>query len=67
MEELQAVSAKFHSHFMTKMNKQLKADKAQLEKSQADIVICSLTNDGRCRRCGVCLERPRIKNDASKL
>lgn len=38
MRELQELSNKFQGHYMTKMNKQLKAEKEQLETQHKEIV-----------------------------
>jgi chemotaxis protein CheY-P-specific phosphatase CheC len=38
MKELQELSNKFQGHYMTKMNKQLKAEKEQLETQHKEIV-----------------------------
>jgi chemotaxis protein CheY-P-specific phosphatase CheC len=38
MKELQELSNKFQGHYMTKMNKQLKAEKEQLEAQHKEIV-----------------------------
>ena len=38
MGQLNEISSKFHAHYMTKQNKQLKFEKEQLEKIKFDLV-----------------------------
>lgn len=38
MKELQEISNKFQGHYMTKMNKQLKTEKEQLDKLNNEMV-----------------------------
>ena len=39
MDQLLDLSQKFQGHYMTKMNKQLKSEKEQLEKLKTEMVI----------------------------